>query len=830
MSPEARHLPVPVRSRRGWRWWGGFLIALGIWALPVRAQEIADPRALLDRLNNVVIDPSQIYVLRNAHLTRDRIKLFLDRGYVGFLTKVSGEITGAIYAGSGEILLIPPSNVEKRNMAQFTQAPILEEQFDSVYLRFTDRTAQELLASARRPEADDPEAPPDFVGQWNPVVRSLGAAASPRILMDILGDRSQPFFQARVNGVHLGLFEVNDDERIPEAVSVGAVRREGDAIIADLWCSFPSQTSAARFGKLLQGPARVLSYALNTKINTDHTLEGQAKLRLESRSASDRVLTFELSRWLKVSGVKDEQGKDLVVFQNPSNEDSEAAARSNDWIEVVLPSSHPVGEKFELNFAYQGNVIADVGNGVLYVGARGSWYPNCGLGTPADYDLIFHYPEDLRLVATGTRVEGSTSAGWKQSHWRCQGIYRVAGFNLGPYQSAERTIGDTRVEVFATKEAEAALEKRHAAMQPLQPVGPMIGRSARDLPLEVMRRQAPPLTPSDLLESVAENAAGAVAYFEKLFGPFPYPQLSISQIPGNFGQGWPGLVYLPTLEFLPRTTRIELGLEGRSGDISNRCFVAHEVAHQWWGNLLGWETYHDQWLSEGLASYAAALYLARQKDGERQVHELLRTYKQDLLAKNKSGATVESDGPIWLGWRLSNSLHPDGYSTIAYKKACWVLHMLRDVLAGPRTDGDQRFLDMLREFIAAHRGQTVSTEDFIRHVEKSMPRESDLEHNHRLDWFFDEWVYGTGIPTYRIESNVRKAGPQKYVVEGRIEQSDVGEDFEMLVPVVANYDGNKRVVLGRVVVGSSGGNFRFITAKKPGHVSIDEDNLLAVVR
>ncbi len=813
----------------GWPAWGSFLVFLFLCAWPVRAQEPGDPRALLERLNGVAIDPSQVYILRNAHLTRDRIKLFFDRGYIGFLTKVNGEITGAVYLGSGEILLIPPSNVEKRNLAQFTQAPILEEQFDSVFLRFTDRTAQDLLAMARRPEPDDPDAPSDFADQWNPVVRTLCAATSPRILMDFLGDRSQPFFHARISGTHLGLFEVTDDERAPEAVSVGAARLKGKAILADVWCSFPSRTSAARFDKLLQGPVRVLSYALDTRINSDHTLEGQAKLLLESRSASDRVLTFELSRWLKVSDVKDRQGKALVVFQNPSDEESQAAARSNDWIEVVLPAPHAVGEKFELNFSYQGSVIADVGNGVLYVGARGSWYPNCGLSAPADYDLVFHYPEDLKLVATGTRLEEGDSAGWKQSHWRCRGVYRVAGFNLGPYRSAERMIGATRVEVLATEEAEAALEKRHAAMQPLQPVGPRLGRSPRDMPLEVMRRPVPPLSPSDLLESVAENAAGAVAYFEKLFGQFPYPQLSISQIPGSFGQGWPGLVYLPTLSFLPKTARVDLGLGGRSSDLNNRCFVAHEVAHQWWGNLLGWETYHDQWLSEGLASYAAALYLARQKDGERQVHELLRTYKQDLLVKNKEGATVESDGPIWLGWRLSNSLHPDGYNTIAYKKACWVLHMLRGVLAGTRKDGDQRFLDMLHEFIAAHRGQTVSTEDFIRYAEKYMPRDSDLEHNRRLDWFFDEWVYGTGIPTYRIESSVRSVGPQKFLVEGKIEQSEVGEGFQMLVPVIANTDGSKKVVLGRVAVGSTGGKFRFTTSKKPTHVSIDEDNLLAVV-
>ncbi len=813
----------------GWRWWAAAVFVLGFGALSACAQETVDPRALLDRLNNVAIDRSQVYALRNVHLTRDRIKLFFDRGYIGFLTKVNGEITGAVYAGSGEILLIPPNNVEKRNLAQFTQAPILEEQFDSVYLRFTDRTAQEILAVARRPEADDPELPPDFAGQWDPVVHSL-RAASPRILLDMLGDRTQPLFHARISGLHLGLFEVNDDERAREAITVGAGRREGDTVYADLWCSFPSQTSKARFATQLGGPVRVLSYTLDTRINVDHALEGQAKLQLESRSASDRVLAFELSRWLKVTGVKDGQGKSLVVFQNPSDEDSEAAARSNDWIEVVLPSPRAVGEKFELNFTYHGNVIADVGNGVLYVGARGSWYPNCGLSAPADYDLFFHYPEGLRLVATGTPVDESTVAGRKQSHWRCRGVYRVAGFNLGPYQAVERRMGDTPVVVLATKEAEAALEKRHVAAQPLEPVGPTMGRPGLDRPLEVMRRPTAPLAPSALLESVTENAADALGYFETLFGPFPYPQLAISQVPGRFGQGWPGLVYLPTLSFLPRAERLELGLEGKSRESLDRCLVAHEVAHQWWGNLLGWESYHDQWLSEGLANYAASLYLARQKDGERHVHELLRAYKEDLLSRNKAGATVDSDGPIWLGWRLSNSLHPEGYNTIVYKKSCWVLQMLGSVLADPGSNRDQRFLSMLREFIAAHRGQTVSTEDFIHAAEKYMPRDSDLEHNHRLDWFFNEWVYGTGIPTYQIESTVRSVGPKKYVVEGKIEQSDVGEDFEMLVPVVATFAGNKKLALGRVAVGSAGGRFRFTTSSKPARVTIDEDSLLAVVR
>ena len=150
--------------------------------------------------------------------------------------------------------------------------------------------------------------------------------------------------------------------------------------------------------------------------------------------------------------------------------------------------------------------------------------------------------------------------------------------------------------------------------------------------------------------------------------------------------------------------------------------IAHEIAHQWWGNLLGWQTYHDQWLSEGLASYAAALFLAQGKDGSHQFHDLLHLYKDDLLAKTSEGATVESGGPIWLGQRLSSSLDPEGYSNIVYKKACWVLHMLRGLMTDPKTGSDARFFRMLRDFVTHYQGQSVSTEDFIHHAEKYMTR------------------------------------------------------------------------------------------------------------
>ncbi len=795
-----------------------FMLAVGAFSRAARAQASPAPQALLEQLNQVSIDPLQVYVLRDAQITRDRMKIYFNRGFVGFFTKTGGEITGAAFTGDGEVLLIPPDPVEKRNLAQFIQSPILEDRFTTAYLRFTDQTAKQLLAMARKPDPEDLEQPTGFLEGWNPVVHRLSPDYSTRILEDLLDDRSRPYFHAQIQGANLGVFEVTDDERLPEAVVVGAARRSQGRLYADIWSSFPSRSSQARAPSLMVGAVRVLSYKIDTRITDDHSLEGRAELELETRSGAERVLPFELSRRLKVSEVKDERGQRLVVFQNPALEESEVAARGNDAIIVVLPSIHPVGEKFRLNFTYQGNVITDVGNGVFYVGARGSWYPNRGLSDRATYDLTFHYPDRLTLVATGSRVEETSAQGWKHSRWVSDGPFPIVGFNLGVYESRLRRAGNSLIEVYAAREAEALLEQRHAA----KPADP------QDLRMKLVP-VAPPLSPSALLDSVAESAARALEYFEALFGPLPYPRLAVSQISGEFGQGWPELVYLPTLSFLSGPERAGLVQSAKQNEVTDQTLLAHEIAHQWWGNLLGWKTYRDQWLSEGVASYAAALYLAQQDDGEQKFRRMLRGYKQDLLSKTREGKTVEAGGPIWLGERLSNSLDPEGYENIVYKKSCWVLHMLRRLMTDPTTGSDERFFRMLRNFVTIYRGGNPSTEDFVRHAEKYMTPASDLAHNGRLDWFFTDWVYGTGIPTYKLQATTERRASNQFVVEGSIEPSGVSEEFEMLVPVIAFYGKGRKPTLLQVVVTDAGGKFRFVTSSKPSRVSIDEDNILAVV-
>jgi hypothetical protein len=819
----------PIPGRQGVGSWTSGLILLCLFSSALGyAQTTRSPRELLQKLNDLTIDPAEIYALRDTQITRDRVNFYFNRGFIGFLAPVNGEITGAVFAGDGEVLLMPPDSVEGHSLAFFTKSPILEEQLTFAYLRFTDQTARELMAHARRPDPEDPEQPGGFAEKWEPVVTRLNPQYSTRILMDLLGERDMPCFQTYLEGKNLGAFQVQIDERLPEAVRVGGIGYEGGRTYTDLWCSFASRKGEARAGSLLIGSAQVLSYKIDTHIHDDNSLEGRAELELESHSNADRVLVFELARLLKVSEVQDEAGQRLPLLQNPSLEESEVAARGNDWVVVVLPAPHPVGERFRLSFAYQGNVIADVGNGVLYVGKRGSWYPNRGFNPRATYDLTFHYPERLTLVATGERLEERTSEGLKHSHWVSRQPIPIAGFNLGAYESRTRHAANVDIEVFAAREAEAALEKRRFDVQP--PSSLIMHRGAEGSgSFSVVPKPVIPLDPAALLDRVMDVTAGAVQLFSSLWGPFPYPHLAVSQVPGNFGQGWPGLVYLPTLSFLPRSEREQLGLV-RSNDDNYDIAVAHEIAHQWWGNEVGWQSYRDQWLSEGFATYAAALYLASEKDGERRFQTLLQDYKAALLSKTPQGGTVESGGPVWLGQRLSNSRNPGGYDNIIYKKACWVIHMLRNLMADGQAGSEERFFTMLRDFVTAYRGQDPSTKDFIRHAEKYMTPVMDVDRDHQLDWFFNDWVYGTGIPTYKVESSTHRASPEEYVIEGTIEQSDVPPQFEMPVPVIACYGKDRKERLGWVLVSASGAKFRYTTSEKPSRVTIDQDSILAVVR
>src|SRR5271157_2628493 len=241
-SAESSHWQI-CRMGRNFALPAFWLLACSLHVPLSPAQQPPAPLELLKQLNSVTLDAAQVYAIRDARITRGRMNLYLNRGFIAFMTPVQGEVTGAVFWGEGEVLMIPPDRAEKRNLAQFTRAPILEEKVLSIYMRFTDQTAQELLAAARKPDPDDSEQPGSTVDEWATTAQALNLETSVRILADLLGERDHPYFYARVDGEELGIFEIIDDERLAEPFSIGSLRKVGSQTFADIWCSFPTRSS-----------------------------------------------------------------------------------------------------------------------------------------------------------------------------------------------------------------------------------------------------------------------------------------------------------------------------------------------------------------------------------------------------------------------------------------------------------------------------------------------------------------------------------------------------------------------------------------------------------
>jgi aminopeptidase N len=251
----------------------------------------------------------------------------------------------------------------------------------------------------------------------------------------------------------------------------------------------------------------------------------------------------------------------------------------------------------------------------------------------------------------------------------------------------------------------------------------------------------------------------------------------------------------------------------------------HEVAHQWFGHAVGWASYHDQWLSEGFAEFAAGLFLqqAMGPKWQKDYLEFWERQRKRITEKNNFGVSPNDAGPLWLGQRLISPRSLSAYQGDTYSKGAYILLMLRSLLYADQGTGnrDQAFIDMMHDFVESHRDLPASTESFKVIVDKHMPKLLDIQQNGRLDWFFREWVYGTQVPRYQFNYQVEPAGKGKIRVHTEITQSEVDNSFAMFVPVFADF-GKGMMRLGQVVViGNSTRKVDFIVDREPKKVAFN---------
>jgi len=827
--------------------------------------------ALYLQLGQVGLDPARVYQVRGASLERSAVHISLEDGTIGFTQDVMGHITGAFFEGDGEMLLTPPNEVERRSMSLFTGMAILEEHFATAYFRFNDDVAAEL-----RPDLRATENQQEFVEHWGETARTLAngdamrllltfsrmlpvAGASPRDQAELPapGDEADRFLHARLQGTKLGVFDVYFDSTAVEQVQVGQAKsaEHGD-LYYDVWTSFsavnttsansgtaaakgdgtftpgktgaPEETEAPENKRGRDSRVTVRRYTITTEVQPPKRIQARARVQCEVKEGGPRALVFELSRFLQIESVKLD-GQAVEFIQNPAVEGTQLSRRGNDLVAVMLPEPARAGQQFDLEFVYGGEVLAEAGSGLLYVGARGTWYPNRGLAM-ADFDLQFTYPPGWTLVATGkpapvngqqgvAQQSGAQPSSARQiSRWVSERPIPLAGFNLGKYKLATAQAGNVTVETYATTGVERNFPTPQAQIIEPDPSD----SAARPLQLSVPSRPSPSRTEV----TVGESAARAIQYYAQRFGPYPYSHLALTQLPGRDSQGWPGLVFLSSYAFLDHEQREELHFSPDTILLQQQ-IPAHETAHQWWGDLVGWKTYRDQWISEGLANYCSLMMLEEKNPAG--FREVMDRYRRDLVDKDKDGMSAMEAGPVTLGQRLLSSRFPGGYEAILYGRGTWLFHMLRTMLKdGAMQDGGRKaqgggsveepFVRALRKVRQRHEGQSISTRELLDVFAEDLPPGLRYEGKRSLDWFLEGWINGTALPKLELKAvkfaakNTGSAASGSVasgtVVSGTIVQQDAPQDLVTSVPVYAVVAGKQTVLLGRVFADGEETSFR----------------------
>ena len=725
----------------------------------------------------------------------------LKSGTITFLPPVNGYVTGAVFSGQGHFVLKPVGRLDTQEMIRRSGGEIAEEDFTEAVFRFSGGVYQQF-SGVMGNKVDTPPAATNAFEHWKNKVRHrheipesfTQAILEGETIDNVDGDvlaavynpKHPPFLNAYMTGSphkDLRFFVRMRTGALPQLDSpeeVALVNCSGGGMDDGVWYSqhrineVKSGTANSREDKRLFATRR---YNIETVIGKNNHFFSRATITFQPLVEGERVMKFGLLPTLRVTRVSDENGKELHFIQEGKKEDGS--------FYLVLDEAPPVTKEHTITVEYAGDkVLYDAGGGSYYVGARTSWYPNLnGFGEKALYDLTFKVPKNNVVISVGKLQGESTEEGFAVSHWATPVPVAVAGFNYGKYTKMDLSDESTHYEI--------------------------TGYYLTELPDNLARFRNGPLgsmAPKSMTKYALEQARAQMQLCTIYFGKAPYENVAITEQPNfNFGQSWPSLVYLPISAYIDSTQRwmlfghIDSNFSGFVQEVT-----PHEVAHQWFGHSVGWASYHDQWLSEGFADFAAGLFL-QEAFGANWKGDYLKYWQRQrerVLNKNNYGVSPNDAGPLWLGLRLISPRTAQAYQGVTYSKGGYVLLMLKSLMYADQateSNKDQAFIDMMHDFIESHRDAPASTESFKAIVEKHMTKQMDLQKNGKLDWFFDEWVYDTKVPRYQLKYDIQPGDGGHVKVHAEITQSEVDDHFAMYVPIFGDF-GKGMIRLAQILV------------------------------
>ncbi|MCI0413390.1 hypothetical protein L0222_11410 [bacterium] len=710
---------------------------------------------------------SATFPVSNLSIKRNAATIVLQSGEITLIEPLHGRHHAALFTGQGVFHFRPPNALEQDQLHKFTNTRILEEPFHTAVLRFSDTTSQELL-QAKAGDARAKTARCDRCQEVkNKILKRYLRNVDSRILRDIHSEKSgylAAYFFSKSKGEFLLEIDPEQSEQI-------SLTQHAKMDFVDVWSSFETEET--------KNTEEITIPYFEARMDIEKDGKLQATATIEILPTTDlKSIPLNFSRLMELEEITDDRGKSAFFIYETAEDKVGEPPLKQDTLDLFLSEVFLRGEKRKLKFVYRSDhMIERVGNREDYVILDTTgWYPTYGYLTRSSSKVQYCYPRSLQLFAVGKKLKEWSEQEKNCSEWEQKTPVAIVSFSLGDFKHKN-------VKVEGLPPADIFSGKHHSGFR--------IGGGG--------------------LDNVAADVVNSLNFFQTLYAPYPFDNILATEIPAAHGQGFPGFLHLSGVTFE------DVRLAG-----IDEAFRAHEVSHQWWGHLVGWESYHDQWISEGFAEFSGAIYADAAHPRKDLLMKIVESWKDDVLnrgtvrrqtygaMKLRGELTMGTEsGPIWLGIRLSSSKSPADYHLLVYQKGAYVLHMLRMMMKDFQTNSDERFFQMMKDFVKTYSWKNATTEGFQEIAEK--------HYGESLKWFFDQWVYGTRVPKYEFRWKVEPAEGNKYVLICDIQQKNVPDGFQMPVPIYLDF-GKDRFAIQRILVDEPVKNVRIPLPEKPRDV------------
>ena len=709
---------------------------------------------VFDALRNMAPRADSVALVRNVSLRRDAIQFQLEDGTLYLATPVGGRTIAAIFVGRGSVALTPPLEMERREVRRILGDSVVNSRISAAGFVFTDSTLSELRRQVTFGAGGD-------VGRASGVLHDAldhlvddHEVLQRTLITALMNGEANGFFYAHVKREHGEDLMFSVDPGDDEPVSLLRGGREGSKVqVVSEFRRAEDLNDSSAAALDARDALRPDAYRIDAQFSKSLGFSANATVRLTAQRDGVRWARLSLLSELQVDTVRDEAGGPLTFYRTKK---SPAL-----WVRFDTPAR--TGDARSVHVAYHGDLIgytsivekmtrwwparfrlqtSPTPDRWFFVKSSYDWFPRYG-PRPADVDLTFHTPQRYHLASIGRLVDSRTEGDVVTTHWTTVRPADQVCFSVGELN--EFKITDPRippVTVHSNDDAHRQLDRFFFSLQ--DQLGPNVWI------MRLVSRGSPE-------QDVGADLANSLAFFTRVYGPPLFDRYYAAEIPFDYGQAFPGLIYLPVWTFQA---------VGDSG--YDEILRAHEVAHQWWGIGVEPTGYRDAWLSEGFAEFSGLWYMQMVLQDNPKFFKHLEHWRREIRARRNDAS------PIGIG-RRAEQLSDRDYTLMTYHKGAWVLQMLRNLMLDFHTMKEDAFAAMMQDFYQNYRGRRAGTRDFQRVVERHV--------GVPMDWFFDEWLNGTAIPKYILSWHADTAPDHGYALRIRIRQEDVPKDFVMPVPL-----------------------------------------------